>query len=250
MKLWFRKREFPENLIRSEMNKVKFSNYRPKNSDKNHNIKRMPLVVTYHPLLKSLSGITDQNLSILYMDKEVKKIFTLRPMVSFRSAHKLNSYLVRATLYPLERTVGSYKCKGKRCQVCNDITEMDSFTCSNNQWNFKINHRIDCNEKCLIYLITCHRCLKQYVGQTVDEFRHRLNNYKDNARKFERGEQCIQWHLYKHFNLRGHSGFLNDVSVPLNMADPTDTTKPEDFWIQTLKTKAPLGLNVEYGLSV
>ena len=32
------------------------------------------------------------------------------------------------------------------------------------------------------------------------------------------------------------------------MADPTDTTKPEDFWIQTLKTKAPLGLNVEYGL--
>ena len=177
------------------------------------------------------------------MDKEVEKVFTPRPMVSFLSAWKLISYLIRAKLYHLERTVGS-------CQVCNYITEADSFTCSNDQLSFKINHRFDCNEKCLIYLITCHRCLKQYVGQTVDEFRHRLNNYKDNARKFERREQCIQWHLYKHFNLRGHSGFLNDVSVPLNMADPTDTTKPEDFWIQTLKTKAPLGLNVEYGLSV
>ena len=63
----------------------------------------------------------------------------------------------------------------------------------------------------MIYLITCNRCLKQYVGQTVDEFRHRLNNYKDNARKFERGEQCMQRHLYEHFNLPGHSGFLNDV---------------------------------------
>ena len=47
----------------------------------------------------------------------------------------------------------------------------------------------------------------QYVGQTVDEFRHRWNNYKDNARKFEREERCMQRHLYEHFNLLGHSGF-------------------------------------------
>ena len=86
-------------------------------------------------------------------------------MVSFHSARKLSSYLVRAKLYPLERTVGSYKCKGKRCQVCNYITETDSFTCSNVQLNFKINHKFDCNEKFLIYLITCNRCLKQYIGQ-------------------------------------------------------------------------------------
>ena len=110
MKSWFRKREYPENLIRSE---VKFSNFRPKNSDKNHNMKGILLVVRYHPLLKSYSGITDKNLSVLYMDKKVKKLFTPRPMVSFRSARKLSSYLVRAKLYPLERTVSSCKCEGK-----------------------------------------------------------------------------------------------------------------------------------------
>ena len=69
MKSWFRKREYPENLIRSEMNKVKFSNFRSKNTDKN-NMKGIPLVMDY-PLLKSLSGIIDKNLSILYMDEEV-----------------------------------------------------------------------------------------------------------------------------------------------------------------------------------
>ena len=84
IKLWFRKREHPENLIRCEMNKVKFSNLRPKSNDKNHNMKGIPLVVTYHPLLKSQSGFTDKNLSHLYMDKEVKKVFTPQPMVSFR----------------------------------------------------------------------------------------------------------------------------------------------------------------------
>ena len=46
-----------------------------------------------------------------------------------------------------------------------------------------------------------------------------------------------------------HSGFLNDISVTLiDKTDPTDPTKREDYWIHTLKTKAPLGLNVEDGL--
>ena len=90
---------------------------------------------------------------------------------------------------------------------------------------------------------------KQYVGQMADEFRHRSNNYKDNSRKFEKGEHCMQRHLYEQFNLPGHSGFLNDVSVTLiDKADPKDPTKREDYWIYTLKTKAPLGPNAEYHL--
>ena len=138
MKSWFRKREYPEDLINSNMNKVKFSNLGLKSNDKNQNMKGKPLVVTYYPFLKFLSAIIAKNLSILHMDKDVKKVFIPPPMVSFRSARKLNSYLVRAKLYPLERMVGSYKCKNKRCQVCNNITEADSFTCSNDQTNFKI----------------------------------------------------------------------------------------------------------------
>ena len=159
-------------------------------------MKGIPVVVMYHPLLKYLSAIIDKNLSILYMDKDMKKIFTPQPVVSFRSARKLNSYLVRAKLYPLEKTVGSHKFKSKQCQVCNNITEGSSFTCSNDQTNFTINHRFDCNRRCLIYLITCKGCLKEYVGQIVNEFRHRWKNYKNNARKFQRGEHCMQRHLY------------------------------------------------------
>ena len=79
-----------------------------KSNDKNHNMKGILLVVTYHPLLKFLSAVIDTNLIILYMDKDVKKVFTPRPMVSFCTAHKLSCYLVRAKLYSLERTVGSY----------------------------------------------------------------------------------------------------------------------------------------------
>ena len=73
--------------------------------------------------------------------------------------------------------------------------------------------------------------------------------YKDNATKFERGEHFLQRHLYELFNLPGYSGFLNDVSVTrIDKTDPKDPTKQENYWIQTLKTKTPLGLNVEDGL--
>ena len=69
--------------------------------------------------------------------------------------------------------------------MCQSISETDSFTCSNDGTIYKVSHKFDCKEKCLIYLIiiTCKKCLKQYVGQTADSFRSYWNNYKDNARR-------------------------------------------------------------------
>ena len=46
------------------------------------------------------------------MDQEAQRGFAPGPMTTSRSARKLGSYLIRAKLYPLERTVGSYKCYG------------------------------------------------------------------------------------------------------------------------------------------
>ena len=60
----------------------------------------------------------------------------------------------------------------------------------------KINHKFDCDESCLVYLLTCKHCGIQYVGQTVADFRYRWNNYKDNCRKHSRNEYFMQKHLY------------------------------------------------------
>ena len=62
------------------------------------------------------------------MNDEVKKTFTPSPMISFRSYHKISSYAIRAKLCPLESTVGSYKCGKKRCEVCDVISETDTFS--------------------------------------------------------------------------------------------------------------------------
>ena len=55
------------------------------------------------------------------MNEEAKKVFTPGAMIFFRSARKLSSYLVRVKLHPIERTAGSFKCNGKRCQTCLNV---------------------------------------------------------------------------------------------------------------------------------
>ena len=194
-------------MIDEEMKKVKFSEKISNNSkvSKGH-----AFVVTYHPSLNCLSRIIKDNLNILYMSRDTKVVFSPGPMVSFTSLHRISSYLVRAKLCPLERFVGSRQCKKRRCEVSTNVTETYTFSSTATGETFQINHELNCDDKCLIYLLKCKVCNKQYVGETTDAFRLRWNNYKDNDRKFQRNESCMQQHLYEHFYSEGLNGFLGE----------------------------------------
>ena len=117
-------------------------------------------------------------------------------MASFHSVQKISNYLVWAKLYPLERHVGSFKCGGRHCQVCLNVTETETFTSTSTNQTYKINHEFNCNESSFIYLLTCKICCKQYVGQTVDIFHSRWNNHKSNDRKYLVGNPCLQEQIF------------------------------------------------------
>ena len=56
----------------------------------------------------------------------------------------------------------------------------------------------------------------------------------------------MQQHLYEHFYSKGHHELSGNVSISL--IDKTDGFQPkkrENYWMRTLKTLAPYGLNVE-----
>ena len=195
MESWFQARGYPKHLVQKEMSKVRFN--KENSNNKQSKSKRVTFVVTYHPLLKSLQSLINKHLNIFYLNENAKEVFMPGPMVTFPISRKLSSYLVRTKLYPLERVTGSCKCHGKRCAVCLNVNETSTFTSSVTHETYKINHKFDCNSKCLIYLLTCKQCSKQYVGQTIDDFRFRWNNYKDNNRKYQRSETCMQEHLFR-----------------------------------------------------
>ena len=133
------------------------------------------------------------------MSREVKAVFSPGPMVSFKSVRIISSYLERAKLYPLRRCVGSRQCKKRKCEVCTNVTETDTFSSTVTGKTFHINHEFNCDDKCLIYLLKCKVCNKRYVGETTDAFHLKWKNYKDNDRQFQRNESCMQEHLYENF---------------------------------------------------
>ena len=243
MNEWFIKRGYPESAVDKEMKKVRFSEQGQKSKKVE---KGLPFVVNYHQLLSKLSSIIHRNLYLLHMNQKVKNILTPGPIVSYRSARKTSSYLVRARLYLLERKVGSEECGKSRCEVCLNSQETVTFTSTRTGESFKINHKLNYNDNCLIYPPTRKCCGKQCVGETTDEFRLRQNIYKSNNRKNARNEECTQEHLFEHFKSEGYSGFPGNVSITLiDKTDGKDHKRRENYWMRTLKTYAPVGLNTE-----
>ena len=208
----------------------------------------VPFVTTYHPKVEELGKVSRDLLPFLYSDGEVQRIFSPPPIVSYRSARKLKDYIVRFKLYTVERKVGCRGCGRFMCHVFKSISITEEFTSFTSKKTYKINHSFDCNEKCLIYLLSCKSCGKQYVGNTTGHFRSRWSNYKSDVRKAESGdmENVKQKFLQSHFLQRDHQGFLKDVEVRLiDKTQASDPTKREFYWMRTLRTLYLDGLNIK-----
>ena len=80
---WFLNRGYPKTLIDTEVNKVKLPNT---SGDKKTETNGIPLVITYHLLLKDFAKVIKKHLHLLHINDEVEKAFTLGPMVLFRGA--------------------------------------------------------------------------------------------------------------------------------------------------------------------
>ena len=97
----------------------------------------------------------------------------------------------RANMYPIERTVVSKNCRSKRCEVCINVNETSTFTSTVTAETFLINLKFDCNARCLVYFLTCRKYKILSVGQTVDQFCSRWNNYKSDSRKYSQSASCL-----------------------------------------------------------
>ena len=199
---WFCNRGYPDKFVKTEIDKVRAKHREDlvKPRDKNNKAIGLPFVVTYTPDLQRLSSILRKHLPLLYQDTEVKKVFTPPPFVSYRCAFNLRNRLVRSKVYPIEREIGCRKCDKPRCKTCDNVIISDNFSSNITKEVFTINHRLNCDDNCLVYLLSCKVCGLQYVGQTSDRFRFRWNNYKACQRKAVKGEEHPQMKLHQHFS--------------------------------------------------
>ena len=84
-----------------------------------------------------------------------------------------------------------------------------------------------------MYLLSCKICRMQKVCTTADKFRLKWNNYKDNDRKAQRGEEHMELELFEHFHSEEHNGFLQDCSITLiekHMVQTLQDVKITGMW--------------------
>lgn len=107
--------------------------------------------------------------------------------------------------YPLERRGGSFKCWGRRCQVCLNLTETETFTSASTNQTYKIDHDFNLMN---VPLFTCQR-VRSAINIMLDKadiFRSRSNNEK----------VFSWWALYarahiEYLNSEVYTGFLENV---------------------------------------
>ena len=100
--------------------------------------------------------------------------------------------------------------------------------------------RLTCKTRNLVYLISCKRCGLQYVGETENALHIRMNGHRSDIRtkKTEKpvaAHFCQPDHSVKDLEVRG----LKRSIIPARSGE-----EKESFWIFTLRTLAPDGMNL------
>ena len=218
---------------------------------------RIPLVLTYHPALQGVSNILRKCANILLVDDEHRKQFAGKVFVSFRRAKNLKDTLVRAKLQTQDQELvpkGTFKCSGKRCQICPIIQEGCSFSNANDSRFFKnFSGAYDCSSTNVVYILQCTCCNKKYVGSTKTKFCQRFNVYKSyfrtykqkrNAGTLDTGKAVPQASFFSHFFEEGHHGeFSVVISLIDGAQDVYSLRRKELFWQYKLGLFTPNGLN-------
>ena len=85
LKGWFLRKCYPQRVAKEQVDRT-FRLPLEHNNQKNKNANGIPLAITYNPAFRNLSTTLQKNFNILYLDAEVRTIFTSSPFVAYRRA--------------------------------------------------------------------------------------------------------------------------------------------------------------------
>ena len=209
---------------------------------------QITLVLTYHPAYKDAWKILKEAHQILHLAAPLKDLFPKPPRLTFRNARSLKDNLVFASVQRKtdDRPRGNYGCKDKRCQIHRKyMARCDTFESTKTRKEYNIKGHFDCNSECIVYLITCKTCQKQYVGSTITRCRDRFNKYTNGIVNYGKGIRGRpQEHLFEHFHSQGHDGSPEQIKLQIiDRCHPNNQELRESYWAFTLKTVGKDGLN-------
>ena len=152
-----------------------------------------------------------------------------------------------ATEAPQDTDTVVSRCGSKKCKTCKHIVEGDSFCSNTTGKKYTVKSReavMTCATQNVIYLISCKKCGIQYVGETSQALRSRMNNHRHKL------NQMCDLFLYQHFCSNDHNEddiTIMPIEVSLEEGEcfslASKRLQREEYWYKELATIYPYGLN-------
>ena len=221
------------------------------------------LVTTYSPYLPHLQAFLTRHWHKITQNQELSSLFPAPPQVCYRRNPSSRDKIVRAALpgpllpdhneLPLTLTplhTHATPCTRaphiRPCTVCPKLLHRNSLPSAASKTTYTFsNSNITCNDKNIVYCIICIKCLKMYIGQTSLPLRRRIHAHIHSAKCTEKK----MWPVYRHFHQDSHDFDRDTRIIPLEKCRKRDLFLRETFWIMTLETVIPFGLNSKYSLT-
>lgn len=171
-------------------------------------------------------------------------------LLSLPACNSISDVHVESGALPVVRyaNVKTQPCRHPRCVTCTHLNCKPSFISTRTGRSYPLRHNFTCTSRNIIYLITCTRCKKQYVGLTTQQLNIRVNHHRTNI------FNNAQTYISNHFNFTDHNVrhlSVQIIDTPSNGPNMLQKLQHlEKYWIDTLKTIQPFGLNVSPGRNV
>ena len=167
-------------------------------------------------------------------------------MVAFRQSQNLRSMLCRAKLppkvaakkQPVSKDFGMKKCN-RPCPIDIHVWPAKSVISTHNGEKHTINGEFTCFTSGVVYLTTCEKCKKQYVGQTGRTFHTRI---REHMYDIKRGKKTSGIHYTSEGH--EHSDFRVQIIEKVTPNTEFHRLEREEYWIKKFVTMTPFGLNV------
>ena len=245
LKSHLRKRGYSSRFIEGQLQKVDkidrsdLLTYKTK-EEKND---RVSLVITYSKHLPDIQKISRDHLPLLHKSIEMQEIFDKHPLVAFKRDRNLTDILIHGKHNNIFKNKDgmSSRCPTDKCAICaitvnEEIPEIK-----------KIQKEVNCQTTNVFDGIKCRKCNKiVYVGETERTVAERIKEHLADVRHGR--EKAVSFH----FNSADHEiADLNLIIIEKCRENSRFYRKAREvYWIETLNTVAPSGLNKKTQLGI
>ena len=237
-------RGYPMELITDSLMKVaKISQEEalsPIKGDKETN-ESLILVVEYNPSLPNLHQMLRKHWSLADRSSSTRSLNNSNIIISYTKPKNLKDILCSSDIRkktPIRNILP--RCRRLwKCTHCPRLNKNKKIVSTSTGRKYNVLTKVTCNSKNLIYCIECNECSLQYVGQTKNEIRLRINQHLSNIRT------KVDTPIARHFAIHGLGNFKVFILQLMRDNDQNNRNLWENYWIARLHSVTPHGLNIK-----